>query len=154
MAVDPNLALMTAQEAIKFQRELLAAGVEFAHWIGKLLEEMDKPELYGGNIGELPLGTRLRFWLANVDDEATLRCAGLTVPLRIGEGAVEKFHVLRARGEGAIALHVANSGMFNWRADLHVDAEGIGRIIDHSDGGNDNAWPNRKRLYVWKYNVV
>lgn len=112
---------------------------------------------YHQNIGNIPVGALLKFELGNVDDSATVTFEGLSMTKDIKEnGATKaKTYPVGVKGENAVVLTTVNSGGHEWCVNLDVSVNGGGPpIISIADGGNDNLWFGRVRIYLFQFNAV
>ncbi|MFD2171853.1 hypothetical protein [Tumebacillus lipolyticus] len=149
----------TLTEAMKLAREELAALSELSRWITNVLTDREQVAVYTQNLRSLPVRGKLRFNVSEVDDDAIVRFEGMSMRVGLNQRKTQEC-TIGFRGNNAIVLVVENGGRFNWHVKINVDAyDPEGRLIQQGfinweDGGNDNLWPDRRRVYIFKFQTV
>lgn len=132
----------TAGNVVNFLREVV-------------LHFNDYYEVRSTTIPDVLAGSTINFWFSNADRSAILRFSGLIKSAEWNSQVntiVKESFVAAVPGKNVIVVeHYNDNGL--WQFDLRTSANGM-RIINATVADNDNLFLNRKRLFIFKFNVV
>ena len=125
---------------------------DISRWLLAMAGNPGDIQTYLGRLGSLPAGREHRFWLANVDDDATVRFEGLFRKATNSESVDVKYHS-RITGSNVVILTLINTWSNKYRADFVMDVAGVGRVINFRDSGTDVPPIGLQRNYIWTFNT-
>src|SRR6185295_2922964 len=134
-------------------RESMAVKRELAQLLTAQITDRADAVTYEADLGTFSKGTRLHFSLSDVLAETVLHFDDLTITLRPGDPPAKLTAQILNSGENAITLVAGCNDDDQWQAKLVVEADGVGRIINHQGGAKDDQ-PARKRVFVWRFRAV
>jgi hypothetical protein len=115
----------------------------------------DYYEVLSTTVPDVPVGSTINFWFSNADLSATLRFSGLVKSAEWNSQVntiVKESFPAAVLGKNVIVVeHYNDNGL--WQFDLRARANNI-PIINATVAGNDNLFPNRRRLFIFKLNVI
>lgn len=140
-------------KALLATRESMAVKRELAHLLTARITERQNTISYEADLGTFPVGTRLTFSLSDVRGETVLHFEDLNLVIKPGDAPVRKTLKIPQSGENAISVVTDCSADHQWHFKLLVDAEGIGRVVEHDGGGADDDHES-KRVFIWRFRAV
>lgn len=146
---------LTTEQTVALSKEINTDLRDIAQWLVKLAESGGNIQTFLGRITvPVPANSNVRFWMADVDDEATLRCEGLFAKFNRGQPPQEYFQRVGVRGRNIVILTLINSGGLHYGIQLHMDVPGAGRLINLTDNGTDIPPYGLQRNYIYTFDVV
>lgn len=141
------------EKALLATRESMAVKRELADLLTARIADRENTISYEADLGTFPVGTRLKFSLADVSAETVLHFEDLNVIMKPSDPPAQRTLKISASGENAITIVTDCNSNHQWHFKLTVDAEGVGRVVDHNSGGADGDRA-RKRLFIWRFRAV
>ncbi|HXD31167.1 MAG TPA: hypothetical protein VN643_08620 [Pyrinomonadaceae bacterium] len=134
-------------------RESMAVKRELAQLLTAQISDRADAVTYEADLGTFPKGSKLHFSLSDVLAETVLHFDDLNVTARPGDPPVRLTVPIVNSGENAITLVASANDANQWQAKFVVEADGVGEIINHQGGTNDDHGA-RKRVFVWRFRSV
>lgn len=145
LAVDLYNSPHTAELAHYIARQIEAAGAQFSYYCDTRFTA--------------PRNSTLRFWMANVDDQATLRCQGLVQSLTRGQQN-QWFLPVTSPGPNIVLAELTNGGGAGTSLSLHVGLRTGPNTdqrfvqMDFRDSDPPLPFPNHKRNFIFRFSVA
>lgn len=141
------------EKALLATRESMAVKRELAQLLTSQVTDQSSPITYEADLGTFRLGTEFTFRLDDVLSETVLHFEDLNITLKKGDPPFEVKVKIPNSGESAITLVTTCDKERCWRAKFTVDAEGVGRIIEHENNEQDKRHAH-KRVFIWRFRAV
>jgi hypothetical protein len=137
---------------------------ELGHYIASCISAANAPINYmPTQLPPVPRGAQLRFWLANTDDSATVRCESLMFSVGRGQAPQVEMVTLNMPGPNVILVELDNSSGGAYGITLHVDVQQVaapakpGRYITvelSPTGLSDPIFQSHRRNFIYRFTVL
>jgi hypothetical protein len=145
---------MEAKVLAELGKELVHAGVQLGSYVGRLAEKAAEQKTYHTRIRDpFPRNERLRIWLGNVDDAATVRVEGLVQTVRGNAPEFDSHITFRTPGPNVLILELVNSLSGNTRCDFRLMSSTT-KLIAASPEDFDVPPLGLQRNYIWTFTVA
>jgi hypothetical protein len=136
------------EQALLATRESMAVKRELAQLLTSEITGPESVITHEADLGTFKLDTAFTFRLGRVSGETVFHFEDINVTRGEGAPPFEATAKVLQSGENAITLVTTGGG-----AEFSVDARGVGRVIEHGVGRQDDDRP-RKRVYIWRFRTV
>lgn len=129
MPGDANLVKVETKVLEAVVQELNKDLRDINAWLMAAIKNAGDMEFYHARVGDIPVGTDIHLWLANVDDHARVRFEGYMNQVAGNADPLDTHRRVEVAGNNAIILELINTYSGESRCDFRVGVPGRGWVV-------------------------